>query len=493
MHALRAVLSAVVLALPLAAQDVTATPGGVSTPPRSEPVLPALSRTNPDTLALTLAPGKTLLLHDFDFNGEPVSSDKIHLHQLAPGVYELLSVAYASGFWRFKITDSAAIYGLGEHFDTLDHALSILHNLPIALAPGEPHGATTPRPVPFFLSATGYALALDPNTEATFDLNATDATQLIVDLTAARFRVLLFTGDPGKPGRFPDLLAQDQATAGPTLPAPVMPFDRSFLTGNGLPAVVTAALNAGLSGLAPSIPSLTSEETPDPLFQARWTELSAFLPGTSINETSSAVAQRYAALHNALAPYFKAAATASSPAVRPLVFDFQDDGKARALQTEYLLGPSLLVAPVLDENTSRPVYLPAGDWLNFFTGDPVTGPRTLIAQAPADTIPVFARRGSILLRDEAGIPAAHPVGELLGLAGSVTTTLVSSQNRTFTRTANTLTITGEAPGSITLRWRFGAPHNATLNGQPLNLKIESDGTATATFDYTAPPAAITWQ
>ena len=44
---------------------------------------------------------------------------------------------------------------------------------------------------------------------------------------------------------------------------------------------------------------------------------------------------------------------------------------------EYLFGPDLLVAPVVDENTRRPVYLPAGEWVDYWTGAQTTGGKTL--------------------------------------------------------------------------------------------------------------------
>ena len=98
-----------------------------------------------------------------------------------------------------------------------------------------------------------------------------------------------------------------------------------------------------------------------------------------------ALASRYASMHDALAPYLAAHETPE-----PLLFAFQDDPAAREVQDEYLLGPGVLVAPALDQNTSRLVYLPAGEWRNVFTGEKFTGPRTIVAATPPDTIPVYA-------------------------------------------------------------------------------------------------------
>jgi hypothetical protein len=77
--------------------------------------------------------------------------------------------------------------------------------------------------------------------------------------------------------------------------------------------------------------------------------------------------------------------------------DFPTDTNVYDLTDEYMFGPSLLVAPVTSAGvTSRPVYLPAGLWYDFWTGRPVTGGQTITAAAPYDHIPVYVRAGSAL-------------------------------------------------------------------------------------------------
>ena len=57
---------------------------------------------------------------------------------------------------------------------------------------------------------------------------------------------------------------------------------------------------------------------------------------------------------------------------RPLVFDHQYDRLVRDLDDEYLFGPDLLVAPVIEAGqTARQVYLPDGDWYDWHTGEPL--------------------------------------------------------------------------------------------------------------------------
>ncbi|HEY3837810.1 MAG TPA: TIM-barrel domain-containing protein, partial [Bryobacteraceae bacterium] len=204
------------------AQDVGAEnlPGATRVVRPPEVPVPGLTKRDADTVALAL-PGTTagaeLLVHDFDFNGEPVRTDKVHLRQVAPGVVEITSVAWEVGFWRFQVRDAASYYGLGEHFDTLDHAHTIVKN--ISTDNEGVKGASTYKPIPFFMSTTGYGLWVDTTGEATFDLNASDRYEVTVDVTSAKLRIVLFTGP-----QFPAILSNFTAQAGRAILPPYWAF-----------------------------------------------------------------------------------------------------------------------------------------------------------------------------------------------------------------------------------------------------------------------------
>ncbi|MGN0834006.1 MAG: TIM-barrel domain-containing protein [Kiritimatiellia bacterium] len=92
---------------------------------------------------------------------------------------------------------------------------------------------------------------------------------------------------------------------------------------------------------------------------------------------------------------------------RLLAFDFPDDLAARDVKDEYMFGPALLVAPVTDPGvSSRRVYLPKftlpnganGVWYDTRTGAKHAAGTTVDAPAPLDSIPVFQRAGSIVVR-----------------------------------------------------------------------------------------------
>ncbi len=102
-----------------------------------------------------------------------------------------------------------------------------------------------------------------------------------------------------------------------------------------------------------------------------------------------------------LMPYlyacFLAASETGAPVQRPLIFDHQYDVTVRDLDDQYLLGPDLLVAPVTTAGmTSRQVYLPAGDWCDWHTGEWLCGPNFTIGPTPMDRIPIYARGGAVI-------------------------------------------------------------------------------------------------
>jgi alpha-glucosidase len=102
-----------------------------------------------------------------------------------------------------------------------------------------------------------------------------------------------------------------------------------------------------------------------------------------------------------LLPYIYAAFVHASetgaPVQRPLVFAHQYDAAVRDVDDEYLFGPDLLVAPVVAAGqTARQVYLPAGDWYDWHTDEPLPGGRFALATTPMDRIPIYARGGAVI-------------------------------------------------------------------------------------------------
>lgn len=82
-----------------------------------------------------------------------------------------------------------------------------------------------------------------------------------------------------------------------------------------------------------------------------------------------------------------------TPVMRPLFYDFPEDGKAWETEDAYMFGPDVLVAPVMYAGqTTRSVYLPAGAvWTNYWTGDKLEGGQTVSVEAPLEQIPLFMK------------------------------------------------------------------------------------------------------
>ena len=83
------------------------------------------------------------------------------------------------------------------------------------------------------------------------------------------------------------------------------------------------------------------------------------------------------------------------PPMRPLFVDFPDDARSWSVEDEFLLGPDILVAPVLDAGArGRDVYLPPGSWSDAWSGTIYEGARQISVEAPLERIPVFLRAGA---------------------------------------------------------------------------------------------------
>ncbi|MCH7668420.1 MAG: glycoside hydrolase family 31 [Acidobacteria bacterium] len=108
----------------------------------------------------------------------------------------------------------------------------------------------------------------------------------------------------------------------------------------------------------------------------------------------------YARLRMNLVPYLFGlgieAARDCLPIIRPLAVEFPDDAQAGGIDDQFLLGPNVLVAPVVTPGaTERRVYLPAGTWFNFWNGERV-GDGWVDVSVETHLLPVFVRAGSCI-------------------------------------------------------------------------------------------------
>ena len=83
--------------------------------------------------------------------------------------------------------------------------------------------------------------------------------------------------------------------------------------------------------------------------------------------------------------------------MRPLVLNYDQDPAVRTMNDEYMVGDELLVAPVVQEGqNTRAVYLPAGEWIDFWNGVEYAGKRTILVEAPIDKLPLFVKNDTII-------------------------------------------------------------------------------------------------
>ncbi len=116
----------------------------------------------------------------------------------------------------------------------------------------------------------------------------------------------------------------------------------------------------------------------------------------SFGEENFAIMRKHYELRRSLLPYlkqiFREAHENGSPLMRAMFYEFPEDARCWELSDQYMFGPDYLVAPVMTPQTfSREVYLPAGAWEDIRTGETLEGGRTVTADAPIDSIPVFRR------------------------------------------------------------------------------------------------------
>ncbi len=117
------------------------------------------------------------------------------------------------------------------------------------------------------------------------------------------------------------------------------------------------------------------------------------------DERELTVSRAFAELHESLRPYLWAeaqnAVLTGRPMMTHLCLDYPDDPRVWTANDQYMLGRELLVAPLTSKGEdSRTVYLPAGSWTEFFTGDVFHGPREMRVVCPLERIPVFRKEGA---------------------------------------------------------------------------------------------------
>ena len=188
---------------------------------------------------------------------------------------------------------------------------------------------------------------------------------------------------------------------------------------DGLAGSLKGGLHFGLSGFAfwshdvpgfHSIPDFMNSPLDENVY-VRWTQFGVFSSHMRYHGTCkrepwhyphiAPIVKRWWKLRYALLPYIieqsEQACQSGYPLVRALLFHHPDDRQVWHIDDEYYFGSEFLVAPVMNSEGKRDIYLPEGLWVNFFTGQRLEGGRWYYnVEVPLDQMPVFVRPGSLI-------------------------------------------------------------------------------------------------
>ncbi|MBD9698490.1 alpha-xylosidase [Flavimobilis sp. GY10621] len=112
------------------------------------------------------------------------------------------------------------------------------------------------------------------------------------------------------------------------------------------------------------------------------------------------VTRLFTRLKLSLMPYLGRVAgeahAAGTPMARPMLLEFPEDPAVATLETQYMLGDALLVAPVFSHEGEVSYYVPAGTWTHLLDGRTLEGGRWVTESYGFDSLPLLVRPGTVL-------------------------------------------------------------------------------------------------
>ncbi len=184
---------------------------------------------------------------------------------------------------------------------------------------------------------------------------------------------------------------------------------------NGLPSSVYSSLSLAFSGIpfvSTDIGGFVNKPSPENVW-IRWAQFGAFLPGMQTlhmpwwySEKAINHFRWLTWLHTDLTPYWMSLANEThetgAPICRPLVWNYQHDMDSWRIDDQFTVGDYLMVAPFMNPNSERQVYIPEGTWMEF-QNEKIshTGPKTIrwfkgYGETGLYSLPLFVKEGAII-------------------------------------------------------------------------------------------------
>lgn len=224
------------------------------------------------------------------------------------------------------------------------------------------------------------------------------------------------------------------------------------------------------------------------------------------DDEASDVVRFFSRLKCSMMPYLYSKAVEAheegTPMMRPMVFEYPSDLVAAYLETQYMLGDALLVAPVLRADKKAQYYLPEGRWTDFFTGEIKEGGRYYEGEFDYFSLPLYVRENTLLALgavndrpdyDYADGAALH-LYELADGA-SCTCRLVDQKggtvaNVTACRNADTVSFTADADMKGLTLVLHGIGGNVKADGGTVGTKAEDKTVSITVSDSTQKVTAV---
>ncbi len=113
------------------------------------------------------------------------------------------------------------------------------------------------------------------------------------------------------------------------------------------------------------------------------------------------MARKFIDLRYQLMPYIYSTAKRTTDEgfamMSPMAYLFPDERKLWESKDQFMFGKSMMICPVLEyKQRSREVYLPEGDWYDYWTNEKISGGKTINVEVALDEMPIYVRGGSIL-------------------------------------------------------------------------------------------------